>query len=166
MKIAFVTGIVTPYTDRLFNRLGEALPGGLHVFACSGSEPGRHWELAPATAYQRRTMRGLRVHRSYVSHLYLNPGIVPAILAGSFDVVLVSDFSPTMMLALAAARLAATPVIVSTDGQPETDPGQHSAIHRLARRLVVPASRLGIGASRGSLDLLERHRLSTSGPST
>jgi glycosyltransferase involved in cell wall biosynthesis len=110
-------------------------------------------------SYRRQTMRGLRMHRSYVSHLYLNPGIAPAILAGRFDVALVSDFSPTMMLALAAARLAGTPVIISTDGQPDTDPGQHSAIHRLARRLVVPASRLGIGASRGSLDLLETYGL-------
>lgn len=159
MKVACVLGIVTPYTHRLFEQLGAELDGELHVFACSDSEPGRHWTLPEATTYHRRTLKGIRFHRSYVSHIYLNPGIVPAILGGNFDVVMIADFSPTMMLAKLAGRLRNVPVIISTDGQPDTDPGRHSLLHRLARRLVVPSSAGGVGASRGSLELLESYGL-------
>lgn len=159
MKVAYILGIVTPYTHRLFERLGAEMGGGLDVFACSEREPGRHWTLAPATTYRRRTLEGLRLHRSYVSHVYLNPGIVPAILRGGYDAVLIGGFSPTMMLAMAAAKLRGIPVIVSTDGQPDTDPGRYSLVHRLARRVMIPASTGGIGASRGSIELLESYGL-------
>lgn len=159
MKVAFLINIVTPYTHRLFERLGEGLGGGLDVFACSESEPGRHWMLDPPVTYARRALAGLRLHRSYVSHIYLNPGIVPALLRTRYDVVLISDFSPTMMLASICARLRGIPVVISTDGQPDTDPGRTSIVHRIARRLVVPASAAGVGASRGSLALLEAYGL-------
>ncbi|BAT60466.1 GDP-mannose-dependent alpha-(1-6)-phosphatidylinositol dimannoside mannosyltransferase [Variibacter gotjawalensis] len=159
MKVACVVGIVTPYTHRMFEQLGAELEGELVVFACGDNEPGRHWTLPAATTYTRKTLKGIRLHRSYVSHIYLNPGIVPAIMRGQFDVVMIGDFSPTMMLAKLAGRLRGVPVIISTDGQPDTDPGRHSLLHRIARRLVVPSSAGGVGASRGSIKLLESYGL-------
>lgn len=159
MKVAFLTNIVTPYTHRLFERLGERIDGGLDVFACSENEPGRHWTVGPPVHYARQAMSGLRLHRSYVSHIYLNPEIVPALLRTRYDVVVLSDFSPTMMMACAAARARGIPVVISTDGQPETDPGRKSTVHRLARRVIVPACAAGVGASRGSLALLEAYGL-------
>ncbi|HEX8167203.1 MAG TPA: glycosyltransferase family 4 protein [Beijerinckiaceae bacterium] len=160
MKAAVVTGIVTPYTHRLFEALGRRLDGGLHVFACTGIEPGRHWTLPPAASYRRRVLGGVRLHRSYVSHVYLNPGIVPALVGAGFDVITVCDFSPTMMIAATVGFATGTPVVIQTDAQPETDPGQWSLPHRLARRLIVPRCRIGLGASRGSLEVLERYGLS------
>lgn len=159
MKVAFLTNIVTPYTHRLFERLGERIDGGLDVFACAENEPGRHWTVAPPVHYASQAMGGLRLHRSYVSHIYLNPEIVPALLRTRYDVVVLSDFSPTMMMACAAARARGIPVVMSTDGQPETDPGRKSTVHRLARRVIVPACAAGVGASRGSLALLEAYGL-------
>ncbi|MCJ2044180.1 glycosyltransferase family 4 protein [Methylobacterium sp. J-078] len=159
MKVALLTNIVTPYTHRLFERMGQGLGGDLSVFACSETEPDRHWIIEPARHYRRAALAGLRLHRSYVSHIYLNPGIVPALLGTRYDVVVLSDFSPTMMMACAAARARRIPVIISTDGQPETDPGRHSRIHRLARRAIVPLCAAGVGASRGSLALLQAYGL-------
>jgi glycosyltransferase involved in cell wall biosynthesis len=159
MKAAIVTGIVTPYTHRGFEVLGRMLDGRLHVFACSDREPGRHWTLAPAASYRRRTLGGLRLHRSYVSHVYVNPGIVPALFGSGFDVIAVCDFSPTMLMAAAVGFTAGIPVIIQSDAQPETDPGQWSLPHRLARRMIVPRCAFGIGASRGSLEVLERYGL-------
>jgi glycosyltransferase involved in cell wall biosynthesis len=158
VKAAVVTGIVTPYTHRLFEALGARL-NGLYVFACTGIEPGRQWTLPPAVAYRRRVLKGLRLHRSYVSHVYLNPGVVSALVGGRFDVIAVCDFSPTMLLAAMVGFAAGVPVVIQTDAQPETDPGQWSAPHRLARRLIVPRCRIGLGASRGSLAVLERYGL-------
>src|SRR6188472_4216042 len=95
---------------------------------------------------RRRTLAGLRLHRSYVSHLYLNPGIVPALIGSGFDVIAICDFSPTMMMAAAVGLAAGIPVVIQTDAQPETDPGQWSRPHRLARRMIVPRCAVGIGA--------------------
>ncbi|MCJ2033483.1 glycosyltransferase family 4 protein [Methylobacterium sp. J-068] len=159
MKVAFLTNIVTPYTHRLFERMGERMSGELHVFTCSETEPGRQWTVARPTHYALRALGGLRLHRSYVSHIYVNPGIMPALFRKRYDVVLLSDFSPTMIMACAVARLQGIPVVISTDGQPDTDPGRTSRIHRLARRLIVPVSAAGVGASRGSVALLETYGL-------
>lgn len=159
MKAAVVTGIVTPYTHRLFEAVGQRIGGQLHVLACTDSEPGRHWTLAPAVSYQRRILKGLRIHRSYVSHVYLNPGIASALVGVGFDVIAVCDFSPTMLLAASIGFAAGIPVIIQTDAQPETDPGQWSYPHRLVRRLVVPRCQIGLGASRGSLEVLEQYGL-------
>jgi glycosyltransferase involved in cell wall biosynthesis len=159
VKAAVVTGIVTPYTHRLFEAVGRRLDGALHVFACTDIEPGRHWTLPQASSYRRRVLKGLRLHRSYVSHVYLNPGIVPALAGAGFDVIAICDFSPTMMMAAAVGFAAGIPVVVQTDAQPETDPGRWSLPHRLARRLIVPRCRIGLGASRGSLEVLEQYGL-------
>jgi glycosyltransferase involved in cell wall biosynthesis len=159
VKAAVVTGIVTPYTHRLFEAVGRRLDGALHVLACTDLEPGRHWTLPPAASYRRRMLKGLRLHRSYVSHVYVNPGIVPALIGSGFDVITICDFSPTMMLAATIGFATGVPIVVQTDAQPETDPGQSSLPHRLARRLIVPRCRIGLGASRGSLAVLETYGL-------
>jgi hypothetical protein len=159
VKAAVVTGIVTPYTHRLFETLGDRLGGELQVLACSDLEPGRHWALPRASKYKRRVLRGLRLHRSYVSHVYVNPGIVPALIGAGFDVITICDFSPTMLMAAATGLAMGVPLVIQTDAQPETDPGQWSPAHRLARQLVVPRCRIGLGASRGSLAVLETYGL-------
>jgi len=123
LKAAIVTGIVTPYTHRGFEALGRRLDGALHVFACSDREPGRHWQLAPAAAYRRRTLAGLRLHRSYVSHLYLNPGIVPALIGSGFDVIAICDFSPTMMMAAATGLPPASRSSSRPTRSPRPTPG-------------------------------------------
>lgn len=56
MKVALLTNIVTPYTHRLFERMGQSLGGDLSVFACSETEPERHWTVAPARYYRRAAL--------------------------------------------------------------------------------------------------------------
>lgn len=159
MKVALVTGILTPYTHRVFELIGRRIDGAFHVFACSDTEPGRQWTVPNSAHYHQHVLRGLRHHRSYVSHVYLNPGIAPALLAGRFDIIVVCGFSPTMLIAAAIGFATGVPVIACTDGQPETDPGSRSIVHRIARRLTVPYCAGGIGASLGSLDVLRQYGL-------
>lgn len=154
-----VTGIVTPYTHMLYEELAVRHGVDLHVFACSPAEPGRLWQLPAANAYSRRTLRGLRWHRNYVSHLYFNPEIAMAILRLRPDVVLVSDFSPTMIFAAAAARLRGIPVAITSDTQPATDPGRSSWAHRLARRAIAPLISAAIGGSAASLEVFRLYRI-------
>ncbi len=154
-----VTGIVTPYTHMLYEELARRHHLDLHVFACSPAEPGRLWRLPAASAYSRRTLRGLRWHRSYVSHIYFNPEIALEILRLRPDVVVVSDFSPTMVFAAAAARLRRIPVAITSDTDPANDPGRNSWMHRLARRAIAPLVSSAIGGSAATLDVFRHYRI-------
>ena len=147
-----VKGILTPYTHRLYEAISERHDIDLHIRTCADAEPGRQWQLPEAKAYSRATLRGLRWHRGYVSHVYVNPGVVLDILRLRPDVVVVCDFSPTMFLAAVTARLIGIPVALGSDTQIENDPGGFSLPHRLARRMMAPLVSAAIGASRSTIN--------------
>ncbi|TKT77456.1 glycosyltransferase family 4 protein [Aquamicrobium sp. LC103] len=158
-KVAVVLGMVTPYTNRLYEEIAAQSGIELRVFACTDIEPGRQWTLPPAQRYSRRVLSGLRWHRTYLSHVYLNPSIVPALFAYRPDVVVISDFSPTMLFAALTARLMGKSVALASDTQPDTDPGANSGLHRLARRLIVPLATAGVGGSEGTREVFTRYGL-------
>ncbi|MCK2056172.1 glycosyltransferase family 4 protein [Methylobacterium sp. 37f] len=157
--IAIIIGARAPYMHRLYERLGSELDRPLHVLACSAREAARQWELPDPKAYRFEVIPGLRWYRSAVSNLYINPYIVPRIITLRPSLIVVNDFAPTMLMAAATARLLAIPYGLRTDGVPDTDPGQRSWSHRTMRRLLVPKARFGLGASDGSLRLLEGYSL-------
>lgn len=157
--VVIAIGARAPYMHRLYERLGALLDRPLHVLACSAREAARQWEMPEPEAYRFAVVPGLRRYRSAVSNLYVNPAIVPRLVALRPSVLVVNDFAPTMLMAAAAARALGVPYGLRTDGVPETDPGRRSRPHRAMRRLLVPGARFGFGASAGSLALLEGYGL-------
>lgn len=147
-----VKGIVTPYTHMLYEAISERHGIDLHIRTCSDAEPDRQWQVPEAKAYRRATLRGLRWHRGYVRHVYINPGVVLEILRLRPDVVVVCDFSPTMLMAATTARLIGVPVALGSDTQLESDPGGFSLPHRLARRAMARMVSAAIGASSSTID--------------
>lgn len=162
MKIACVTNIVAPYMHHVFESVCKSPRDELQVLCCSVTEPGRQWDVRPPRNYSVVFLKGLRLHLSYTSHIYLNPGIWSALNAFNPDVVFVNAFSPTMIIGAAWAKLHARPYCVSTDGWKLTDPGEWSKIHRFLRRLLIPHAAIGLGASDLSLELLESYGVSKS----
>ncbi|CAO4177225.1 Glycosyltransferase family 4 protein [Methylorubrum populi] len=161
--VVVVTGALAPYTHVLYECLAERLRDefgrALHVLSCTPRESARQWVMPPPRLYRHAVLPGLRWHRSSVRNLYLNPAVVARLASLDPAAVVLNDFSPTMLLAAGAARLRRIPLLIRTDGVPETDPGRHSAPHRLLRRAIVAASSFGIGPSEGSRDLLARYGL-------
>lgn len=157
--VVIVIGALAPYTHALYEPLAEVLDCPLHVIACSGREPSRHWDLPARHGYRFETMSGLRWHRSTISNLYVNPAIILRLRQLAPRAVILNDFSPTMLMAAQAARLLGIPYGIQTDGVPETDPGRSSALHRWMRRAIIGSAEFGIGAGTGSLSLLGRYGL-------
>ena len=153
-RAVIATGIVTPYTHRIYEGLATGHGIDLHVFACAPTEPNRHWQLEEARSYRRVVMRGLRWHRGQGQNVYLNPGIAAEILRLRPDVVVVGDFSPTMLLAAAVARMIGIPVSIASNTIPGFDPGETSRIHLLARRMMARIAGSAIGGSQATLDVL------------
>ncbi|MBI1383820.1 MAG: glycosyltransferase [Rhizobiales bacterium] len=159
MSIVVVTGAIAPYTNRLYNAVGAALERPLAVLTCSAIEPQRQWSMPQAASYELKTLPGLRLHRSYTSHFYFNPSVIGEIVRRRPQAVLLSGFSPTMVLAGLFAVARGIPIAIMTDGSVETDPGAHSWIHRRMRHLLVPRATFGICASSDSARLLELYGL-------
>lgn len=73
--------------------------------------------------------------------------------------LVLNDFSPTMLMAAATARLRGIPYGLRTDGDLETDPGSRSPVRRFTRRLLAGGAAVGIGPSQSSRRLLESYGL-------
>lgn len=156
-RAVIATGIVTPYTHRIYEGLAANHGIDLHVFACAPTEPNRHWQLQEARNYRREVMRGFRWHRPNERNVYLNPGIVAEILKLRPDVLIVGDFSPTMLVAAATARLAGIPVAMTSNTIPGSDPGETSTLHRLSRQIMGRMVGSVIGGSEATLEVLARY---------
>jgi len=154
MSIAIVTGNLTPYTRRLYDNYAAKFGADLHIFSCAGREPHRNWELAPPDHCQHETLPGLRWHRNYVSHVYLNPAILKRLSRLSPELVMICGFSPSMAMAAGWARWNRRPYGIAIDGTLQTDPGRSSRVHGLFRHRMIPKAAVGMGASQASLQLL------------
>ncbi len=152
--IVVVTGALAPYTHVLYERLAERLDRPLHVLSCTPRETARQWVVEAPLLFRHAVLPGLRWHRDAVRNLYVNPAVVPRLAALDPAVIVLNDFSPTMLMAAGYARLRRIPYLIRTDGVPETDPGQRSVPHRWLRRAIVSGARGGIGPSAGSARLL------------
>lgn len=161
--VVVVTGALAPYTHVLYERLAERLAGrdgrALHVLSCTPRESARQWVIPPPRFYRHAVLPGLRWHRSSIRNLYVNPAVMPRLVALRPAAVVLNDFSPTMLFAAGAARLRQVPTLIRTDGVPETDPGQRSAPHRWLRRAIVSGAAAGIGPSKDSGAVLARYGL-------
>ena len=159
MKVAIVTGAIAPYTHQLYESLAAVSDIDLSVMTCTETEPNRFWAIPAASRYTRTTLRGLRFHINDMQHVYLNPSVLTELARLRPGLVVLCGFSPTMLLAGLYALATRTPIGIATDGSLDSDPGKHSWIHRLARRLMVPRAVLGFGASQSSGQLLMNYGL-------
>lgn len=157
--VVVVVGALAPYTQVLYEMLARRLSRPLRILACSARETARQWQLDEAHGYAFEVLPGLRWHRSSISNLYVNPSVVPRIMALKPAALVLNDFAPTMAMAAMLARARGIPFGVRTDGVPETDPGARSLPHRLMRRAVIRDARFGLGPSQGSRRLLEAYGL-------
>ncbi len=155
--VVVVTGALAPYTHVLYERLAERLERPLHVLSCTPRESARQWVVEAPRLFHHAVLPGLRWHRDAVRNLYVNPAVVPRLAALDPAVMVLNDFSPTMLMAASYARLRRIPYLIRTDGVPETDPGQRSAPHRWLRRAIVSGALGGIGPSAGSARLLAHY---------
>lgn len=157
--IVIIAGAIAPYTNRIYDAYGAEHQDALSVLTCVDVEPQRKWQMPVARHYDLQVLPGLRVHRSDLRNIYINPAVISRLNRIRPRAILIGAFSPTMVMAAQYAFATGTPFGVMTDGSVEMDPGNTSRIHRWMRRSLIPRARLGIGASRNSLLLLQSYGL-------
>ena len=137
-RITILNNMVTPYTNRLYNRLTRA---GLtvSVVSCSAKEANRAWgDNAPAD-YPHRVLPGRSIPFRPGCYAHFNSGIGPALAKTRPDFLFINGFYPTMLMGAAWAMRHRTPLGLITEGWRETMP--NSLAHRLIRPVVLKRCR-------------------------
>lgn len=155
MSIALVTGSLAPYTNRLYEAYSRAYGADLRVLQCAKVEPGRKWTVPKPQHLSVKTLRGMAVNKSEVSHVYVNPGILSALARLRPDTVIIDSFSPTMIAAGLYASANGLSLGMLIEGARDLDPGEHSWLHAKARRLIAPRATFGICTSHCAREMME-----------
>lgn len=132
-RIAVVTSHVIQYQDPLFKQLAAHPEIDLTVLFCSriGAERYLDWDLGVELTWDIKMLEGYR--HSFLRNIALksrggfwtrvNPGVVPALLTGRFDAVLVMGWgSVSAWLAFATCRAAGIPFFINGDTSFVDDP--------------------------------------------
>lgn len=130
--------MVTPYTNRLFNRLAD---DGLRigVLSCTASERNRRWGGVGEQRYVHQVLRGIEVQVAPRRRAHLNLGIWRALGRMRPGLLVINGFYPSMLIAWAWARWSGTPVALRIDGGARDMPA--SAWHRLVRPMMLRGCR-------------------------
>lgn len=134
--------MVPPYRMEVFNILSELLDHGLTVVTCTHMERGRQW-LPAKGQFSHINLSGIQLSRGrFVSHF--NPEITSVLKKFQPDVICVSGFTPTMLLAIWYARRNRIPLVLAMDGWLGGDVMPMTPVHRFLRTRYVPRCATGI----------------------
>jgi glycosyltransferase involved in cell wall biosynthesis len=126
--------MVTPYTNRLFNRLAE---DGLRlgVLSCTARERNRRWGIPGEPLYAHRVLPGIAFQVGPRRFAHLNSGIWRALGRMRPKLLVLNGFYPSMLIAWLWARWSGTPVALRIDGGDRDMP--NSLYHRVVRPLML-----------------------------
>lgn len=133
-RITILNNMVTPYTNRLYNRLArDGL--ALSVVSCSAKEVNRAWGDNEAALYPHTVLSGRSIFLGPGRYAHVNSGVGAALAKTKPDFLFINGFYPTMLMGAAWAALTRVPMGLITEGWRETMP--NSLAHRLIRPRVL-----------------------------
>jgi glycosyltransferase involved in cell wall biosynthesis len=126
--------MLTPYTNELFNELAsEGMD--LAVLACTEQEANRNWAKTFVPKYRYRVLSGWYMRLGSSRFAHINWGIVRALRQMKPDLLVISGFYPSMLIATIWAVLTRTPLSLTCDGWRHTMP--MSVYHRIVRPWIL-----------------------------
>jgi glycosyltransferase involved in cell wall biosynthesis len=158
-RLAIVASHVIQYQDPFFRMLAQQPDVDLTVLYCSpaGAEVYRdadmkttlRWDIETLTGYRHRVLRNLGFGDGYAR--LINPGIVPALLGGRYDMVLfMAGWGSVSALAgIAACRAAGIPFFLYGDSSfppPEDTPTRRARAALLRALFAVTTGFMVSGA--------------------
>jgi glycosyltransferase involved in cell wall biosynthesis len=96
-RVALVTEIPSPYRIPVFNTLDELLDGGLEVFFIAETEARRQWTVPEdEIRFRYQILGGAQIsipYRGDRQPIYLAPPLLPRLMRGNFDGVIVGGWN-------------------------------------------------------------------------
>lgn len=155
-RVALVTEVIAPYRIPVFNELAALLDGGLHVFFIAETEGRRDWPvLRDEIRFRYDVLGGLDFtvpYRGDRQPVYLAPPLLPRLVRGKFDTVLLGGWNhleaywSLAYCLLRRARLALwseTPLLGSTPPRRPLRSALKRLVIRAADAYAVPGPSAG-----------------------
>jgi glycosyltransferase involved in cell wall biosynthesis len=164
-RVLVVSEIPTPYRLPLYRRIVERGELEVEIAFCAESQPDRPWSLDEQLAgVPHRVLRGFPITRRSRRNTFVyevNPGIVPLLVRGRFDALVVGGYAVfAEQAAIAYARLTHTPFLLHVEshlGKP-----RRNAVTRV-KSLVLPhvvgAAAAGLAVGTAARRYLEAYGL-------
>jgi len=130
--------MVTPYTNRLYERLWRE-GVAVSVVSCTGQEANRSWGEIGHAVYPHTVLSGPAFKLGAGRYAHVNAGVAAALSQTRPDFLFINGFYPTMLMGAYWALARSVPLGLITEGWHETMP--NSIAHRVIRPLVLSRCR-------------------------
>jgi glycosyltransferase involved in cell wall biosynthesis len=137
-RITILNNMVTPYTNRLYERLWQE-GVSVSVVSCTSKEANRSWGENDRALYPHAVLPGRVLKLGPGRYAHVNSGAGAALSATRPDFLFINGFYPTMLSGAWWALRNGVPMGLITEGWRETMP--NSLAHRIVRPLVLSRCR-------------------------
>lgn len=153
MKTFFLTNIPAPYRQETFQIIGNKFGSNFQVLYCAKNEPNRNWNIIPK-GYSFTFLNGVTIKIGSTKFIHINLGIIFLLNREKPDIIVISGFSPTMIISLLWAKLYKKKIIYFSDANLHSEINL-SIFHRLIRKILIPRFDSLIGVSKKSIPYYE-----------
>jgi len=116
-KVAWIQNIIAPYTRPFFERLSQHPSIDLFAYFCAKTHKERKdaWGILESDKFNYTILPGITVE-SWGIIYHINPTIIPKLIKGKYDVIIIGDCTDfTMQAAFITSKLLKTPIILHSE---------------------------------------------------
>lgn len=114
-KVAWIQNMIAPYTRPFFERLSQHPSVDLFAYFCAKTHKERKWGILKSDKFNYTVLPGVTVESWGVIY-HINPAIIPKLLKGKYDVIVIGDCTNfTTQAAFITSKLLKTPVILHSE---------------------------------------------------
>jgi glycosyltransferase involved in cell wall biosynthesis len=151
-RVVYIGNNPTPYRIPVFNEVARQPDFEFLTLFSTAREPMREWDL-PAIEFAHEYM-DVRYFNMRSEPVHLNWDVVKRLTAYRPDLIVISGFNPTCLLAYVHALLTGAKLGLAIDGTPQSE-SHLSWLHRMVRAIVCPKICLFLGPSDQTLALFD-----------
>lgn len=151
-RVVYIGNNPTPYRIPVFNEVARQRDFDFLTLFSTPREPMREWDL-PTIEFAHEYM-DVRYFNMRSEPVHLNWDVLKGLWAHRPDLILISGFNPTCLLAYAYALFTGTKLGLVIDGTLQSE-SHLGLFHRVVRTLVCPKVSLYLGPSNQTLELFD-----------
>ncbi len=153
-RVVLVSNNPAPYRIPVFNTVADVPDFELTVLFSTEREPTRQWDLS-TMRFQHAFMKSFFLTWKE-TFIHLNTDVLARLRALSPDMVILTGFNPTNLLAFLYARWRGCRLGLLIDGTDDTE-ARLSGMHRWVRKRIYPHLDVAFGPSEGTFRLYDQY---------
>lgn len=146
-KVALIHNIISPYSVSFFERLSRHPAVDLFVYFCAKTHKERKdiWDISESDKFNYTVLSGITLESYRLVYLiyHINPSIIPRLIRGKYDVVIIGGCNDFItQAAFVTSKLLKTPVILWSEGIKSSQwPGDIKSAQSLLVKVASPLTK-------------------------